>query len=151
MITFLWQPDKPLKPVPQAIHPPPGRFLVPPTTGDYVFYVAGDDDSDLFLSTDATPANKRLIAQEVSWSDSRRWVTAGFGLVTQKRSDQWMDATGATPWATGIRLVAGTHYYIEGVHHEGTGGDDFGATYGLYGGADPLDGDAPKLTGNVIG
>src|SRR5258706_13005353 len=54
-------------------------LFVPPTTGDYVFFIAGDDDSDLFLSTDDTPANKRLIAQEASWSNDRNWITAGFG------------------------------------------------------------------------
>ena len=62
-----------------------------------------------------------------------------------------MDASGATPWAAGIHLLANTHYYIEGVHHEGGGGDDFAATYIVLGDADPLAGDAPKLTGSVIG
>src|SRR5439155_1355797 len=44
-------------------------FFIPPTTGDYVFFVCSDDDSDLFLSTDDKPANKRMIAQETNWSD----------------------------------------------------------------------------------
>src|SRR5439155_26652973 len=35
--------------------------------------------------------------------------------------------------------------------HEGTGGDNFAATYIVYGELDPLDGDAPKFTNNVIG
>ena len=126
-------------------------FFVPSETADYVFFVASDDDSDLFLSTDATPANKRMIAQEASWSNSRSWNTTGAGLASQKRSDQWVDASGATPWAAGIHLLAGAHYYLEGVHHEGGGGDDFAATYTVLGTGDPLDGDAPKLTGNVIG
>src|SRR5206468_3315510 len=87
-------------------------FFVPPATGNYVFYVTGDDDSDLFLSTDATPANKRLIAQETNWSNSRSWNTPGGGTSTaaQKRSDQFSPDGGVTiPFATGIHLLAGTH------------------------------------------
>ncbi|MGO8928194.1 MAG: hypothetical protein ACLQU3_15095 [Limisphaerales bacterium] len=37
-------------------------FVVPPTNGDYVFWIASDDTSDLFLSTDETPAHKALSA-----------------------------------------------------------------------------------------
>src|SRR5262245_48426558 len=36
--------------------------FVPATTGDYVFFCTSDDDGDLFLSTDASPTNKRIIA-----------------------------------------------------------------------------------------
>jgi len=39
-------------------------WLVPPLTGDYVFYLAADDQAQMFLSTDDFPANKRLIVQE---------------------------------------------------------------------------------------
>src|ERR1019366_6335998 len=39
-------------------------FFIPPVTGNYVFFIAAGNDSDLFLSTDATTENKRLIAQE---------------------------------------------------------------------------------------
>ena len=49
-------------------------FFVPATTDDYVFFIASDDDGDLFLSTDDKPANKKLIAQEAGWSAARRWV-----------------------------------------------------------------------------
>src|SRR6185503_7824961 len=54
-------------------------FFLPPTTGNYIFFIAGDDDSDLFLSTDDNPANKKLIAQEVSWSNNRQWNVPGGG------------------------------------------------------------------------
>ena len=62
-------------------------FTAPATT-NYVFFLASDDDSDLFLSTDSTPANKRLIAQETVWSNSRQWLTSGGNSVlASKRSD----------------------------------------------------------------
>ena len=51
-------------------------FFVPPTSGRYVFFVNSDDDSDLFVSTDNTPANKRLVAQETSWSNPFDWLTS---------------------------------------------------------------------------
>jgi len=129
-------------------------FFVPATTGDYVFFITGDDDCDLFLSTDDKPANKRMVAQEVSWSNSRAWNTAGGGTSTpeQKRSDSFSPDGGTTvPFAAGIHLVKGTRYYIEGVHHEGGGGDDFSATFKLNTDPDPVDGDATALTGDVIG
>ena len=73
-------------------------FFIPPQTGAYVFFVSSDDDSDLFLSTDDKPANKRMIAQEASWSNSRSWNTPGGGgsTATQKRSDQFSPDGGVT-------------------------------------------------------
>ena len=47
--------------------------------------------------------------------------------------------------------MAGQHYYIEAVHHEGIGGDNLGATYKLVGQADPAYNSASKLTGSVVG
>jgi len=128
-------------------------YFVPPTTGDYVFFVCSDDDSDLFLSTNEDPANKRLIAQESGWSGARAWNSVGGGsTVSQKRSDQFSPDGGVTtPYASGIHLEAGKRYYIEAVHHEGTGGDNLAATYKLISEADPNDGDYTKLTGSVIG
>ncbi|MFO1497737.1 MAG: hypothetical protein U1G07_04975 [Verrucomicrobiota bacterium] len=128
-------------------------FFIPATTGNYVFFVASDDDSDLFLSTDDNPANKRLIAQETAWSNDLEWIISGGGsTLAQKRSDQFRPA-GSTnaPFAGGIPLTAGTRYYIEGVHHEGTGGDDFAATFKLAADPDPENGTETALAGNLVG
>jgi hypothetical protein len=38
-------------------------YLTPPTTGNYTFWIASDDASTLFLSTDDSPANKRAVAR----------------------------------------------------------------------------------------
>jgi hypothetical protein len=121
-----------------------------PATANYVFFLASDDDSDLFLSTDSTPANKRLIAQETVWSNSRQWLTSGGNSVlASKRSDTFA----GTAWPTGntISLTAGVQYYLEGVHHQGSGGDAFAATFKFAGASDPADGSAPTLTGNLLG
>jgi len=124
-------------------------FFIPPESANYVFFVAADDDSDLFLSTDANPTNKHLIAQETAWSNSRQWVSSGGGSsLTAKRSDQF---TG-TAWPTGntITLTAGWQYYLEGIHHQGNGGDGFSATYKFNTDPSPADGDAPRLTTSVL-
>jgi hypothetical protein len=126
-----------------------GYFTAPATT-NYVFFDCSDDDSDLFLSTDSTAANKHLIAQETLWSNSREWTnSSGGSVVASKRSDQFASTT----WPGGhtIHLVAGTRYYIEGDHHQAGGGDAFAVTYKYSGAPDPLDGSQPALVGGVIG
>src|ERR1022692_4880620 len=107
-------------------------YFIPPTSDNYVFFVASDDDSDLFLSTDSTAASKVLIAQESGYSGFDSWLTIGGNgsTATQKRSDQFVDpVTSATPGVNGISLTAGQRYYIEGVMHQGGGGDNFSVTY----------------------
>ena len=65
-------------------------IFTPAVSGNYVFFISADDDADLFLSTDATPANKKLMAQEPGWSTSRQWTaSAGGSDLTSKRSDQF--------------------------------------------------------------
>jgi len=39
-------------------------WLIPPVSGNYVFYFASDDQGDLWLSTDSSPANLVKIADE---------------------------------------------------------------------------------------
>lgn len=125
-------------------------YFIPPQTTNYVFFVCSDDDSDLFLSTDATPANKHLIATETAWSNSREWLSsAGGSDPASKRSDQFTGT--AWPGGNTIQLTAGSRYYIEAVHHQGTGGDNFEATFKSAGAPDPVNGDAGTLLGGVIG
>lgn len=60
-------------------------YLTPPTTGDYVFYLASDDGSELYLSPDADPNHKELIAQVTYWILNPRAWNDG---VTQVPADQ---------------------------------------------------------------
>ena len=86
-----------------------GWFL-PPTKDTYTFYVASDDDSDLFLSTDNTITNKQMIAQEIGWMNLDQWLTGGGGGGTswdQNNSDTFTNAPGVTPWASGLPLTNG--------------------------------------------
>jgi len=126
-------------------------WFIPAASGNYVFFLSSDDDADLFLSTDATSATKRMIAQESNWSASREWTdspttnltSAGGSLLSQKRSDQWTNDTGTAPFSAGIALTAGTPYYLEAVSHQGGGGDNLGVLAQVVGTPDPTNGAPP--------
>jgi hypothetical protein len=126
-------------------------WFTPAATDDFIFYLSADDAANLYLSTDANPANKKLIAQETGWSNPRNWNTIGGGsTVDEKRSDLFQD----TEWPDfPLRLQVSTKYYLEALHVEGSGGDNLSATFGRD--ADyltpPANGTAPALTGNLIG
>lgn len=121
-------------------------FFIPPSNGKYIFFVSADDDADLFVSTDENPANKVLVASEVQWSNQRQWLNTGDGTDNAgdpgtKRSDNSVGA---------IQMTANKRYYIEGVQHEGGGGDNFAATFKLDTQDDPANGSASAFTGKVI-
>ena len=88
-------------------------LIVPPVTGNYRFWIASDDASQLYLSTNDNPANKRLIAQVVGWTPSRQW-----GWETGQQSAL-------------VPLVAGQRYYIEALMKEGWGGDNLAVRWQL--------------------
>ncbi|MCW1923424.1 PA14 domain-containing protein [Luteolibacter arcticus] len=75
--------------------------LVAPESGNFKFWIASDDASELWLSTDANPANKVRIAHTTAFTDPRQWNK----YATQE--------SGSLP------LIAGTTYYIEALHKEG--------------------------------
>lgn len=83
-------------------------YLVPPVTGNYTFWVASDDRSELWLSTDHDPANAVRIArvsQAPGYTGVREW---------NKFAEQQ---------SVVISLQAGAIYYIRALHKEGGGGD----------------------------
>src|SRR5437764_9551003 len=49
-------------------------YIVPPVTGNYTFWIASDDNGELWLSSNADPATKTLIAQVAGWTSSREWT-----------------------------------------------------------------------------
>ncbi|HEX7900076.1 MAG TPA: PA14 domain-containing protein [Planctomycetota bacterium] len=88
-------------------------YLHPPATGDYTFFVASDDDSELWLSLDETPARRRKIAAIVGSTPPRGWDHA--------------EARKSTP----IALKAGKRYYVELLHKDGIGFDHFAVGWQL--------------------
>ncbi len=123
-------------------------FITPKVSGDYVFFIATDDNGMLLLSTNDSPENLKLIAEETVWSASRAWTSSGgTSDLTAKRSDQF---TG-TEWPGGntITLAAGTRYYFEVLHKEGGGGDNTAIAWKLATDADPVDG-SPPIPSDVL-
>ena len=82
-------------------------YLHPPTSGNYTFWIASDDSSELCLSTDASAANARRIA------------FVGTGRFTQSRA--W--GTYPTQKSREIFLQAGATYYLEALHQDQAGVD----------------------------
>lgn len=82
-------------------------YIKPSITGNYTFNFTSDDDGQLYLSTDANPTNKSLIASQVGWSNING-------------HNSFPSQTSGT-----ISLVAGQHYYVEFLQKEGGGGDHF--------------------------
>ena len=80
-------------------------FITPPSTGTYVLWIASDDAGELWLSTDATPANKTRIAYVPGYTSPRQW-----NKYTEQKS-------------TSISLIGGRQYYIEALQKEQGGGD----------------------------
>lgn len=79
-------------------------WITPTVSGAYTFFLAGDDYSELFLSTDSTTANAQMIASETS-------ATTSF------------QEPPAPSTSSAITLAAGTPYFIQALHVENTGGD----------------------------
>ena len=80
-------------------------YVCVPATGNYVFWIASDDNGELWLSTDEHPANKKKIASVSGWTNYREW-----SKYTSQQSAP-------------INLIAGRKYYIEALYKEATGGD----------------------------
>ncbi|MBK8038650.1 MAG: autotransporter-associated beta strand repeat-containing protein [Verrucomicrobiaceae bacterium] len=76
-------------------------FIVPPVTGSYTFAVSGDEVVELYVSTDATSANKSLAASVSSATAFRAWGTP----------------------SSARTLTQGVRYYVELLHKENTGTD----------------------------
>jgi hypothetical protein len=103
-------------------------YFYPPATGDYIFFVSSDDGGNLYLSTDDTAANKKLIAQESGWSNARMWDSVGGTSTVEAKNSSTFTGT---EWPTKdtvsggaqITLTQGRAYYIEALAKDGTGGD----------------------------
>ncbi|MEX1240199.1 MAG: Ig-like domain-containing protein [Cyclobacteriaceae bacterium] len=95
-------------------------YICAPVTGTYVFWIASNDNSEVWLSTDASVANKRKIAYVSGYTNVRQW-----DKYTSQKS-------------VGISLVANQKYYIEALHKEGVGTDHVAVGWQLPGGTQEM-------------
>ena len=86
-------------------------ILHPPQTGQYTFWIASDDASQLLLSTDASALNAQVIAYVEGWTARWEW-------------DKY-----ATQQSDPITLEAGQQYYIAALYKEGDGDDHVGVAW----------------------
>lgn len=82
-------------------------YLCAPESGDYNFYVSGDDHAEIWLSSDTDPSNIERLAYHTGWTFEEQW---------NKYFTQESDV---------VTLTGGATYYIEGRFKEGGGGDHF--------------------------
>jgi M6 family metalloprotease-like protein len=99
-------------------------YLVPPESGEYVFYLASDENSELWLSTDSDPANLSRVANVAGYARFRDYLAAG---------------NHSAP----ITLEQGKYYYVRALHKQGWGADCLSLAWQTPGGSAPTNGSAP--------
>jgi len=99
-------------------------YVTAPQTGSYTFWIASDNQGELWLSTDDNPANKQRIAWVDAYTYPNEW--------SRQETDQGTVTQRSAP----VPLTAGNRYYIEVLHKESSGGDSLGVGWqlpsGLY-------------------
>jgi hypothetical protein len=92
-------------------------YLYAPVTGQYRFWVAGDDTAQLYLSPDATPFKARMIAYTPASTFARQW-------------DRYPEQQSGL-----VTLQANQPYYIEVIQKEASDGDNLAVAWQVPGGA----------------
>lgn len=88
-------------------------LLCVPQTGEYTFWVSGDNAVELYLSTDEKSTNQNRIASLSTYTEQREWDK----FDTQESQK--------------ITLEVGKQYYFRVIHKEDTGGDHFSVGWQL--------------------
>lgn len=87
-------------------------YLCPKKSGGYTFWIAGDNQSQLWLSLTNKPEDKVFYALVPDWTGIREW---------DKFPEQQQTKV--------ITLSAGSAYYIEVLHKEGVGDDNLAVAW----------------------
>src|SRR5688572_1868116 len=88
-------------------------FIHPPVSGQYTFWIAGDNSSELWLSLGDNPSTAKKIAfiARFGWVAPREW-----SKFPSQRSEP-------------ISLEAGQSYYIEALHEQTTGANNLAVAW----------------------
>ena len=90
-------------------------YVTAPNTGAYQFWIAGDDTSELWFSTNANPANAGLIASVPGYTAPQVWNTY------------------ASQQSVPFTLQAGQRCYLEARHKQGGGGNNLAVGWAMPG------------------
>ncbi|MCX5685291.1 MAG: lamin tail domain-containing protein, partial [Planctomycetota bacterium] len=85
-------------------------YITAPMTGTYYFWIASDDDSELWLNKTGNDPNGTL-----------NKIASVSGSVLPR---QWEKTTSNSQKSAAITLTAGQQYYIEALHKDNTGNDN---------------------------
>lgn len=107
-------------------------LIIPPRTGEYVFYLCSDDTSELYLSTDELPNGSTLIAKVTARQSSRNW-----------------EALKPESISSPIRLEEGRRYWTKAYFKENWGADHLAVAWQTPGGPAPKNGD-PAIAGEFL-
>ena len=105
-------------------------YICAPTTGSYIFWIASDENGELWLSTNDQAANKQLIAYNSSATYPSQWNK----YPTQK--------------SVAINLIKGKSYYIEALMKENLYSDNFAVAWSKPGQA--VTGPSEIIPGSVL-
>jgi glucose/arabinose dehydrogenase len=86
-------------------------LLYPPASGSYTFWIAADDNAELWLGTSESPTSRVRIATVTGWTNPREWTK----YASQK--------------SAAINLTAGQRYHIEALQKEGASGDNLAVAW----------------------
>ena len=84
-------------------------YFHPSKTGYHTFGIASDNQGELYLSTDANPANAHLVSSEGTFSEKRKYSKADLSSTRY--------------------LEKGKAYYIESIHTQVGGADNMAVSY----------------------
>ena len=103
-------------------------FLTVPATGEYTFYISGDDECELYLNkSGSSRLGKEMIAEVPGWTYFRQWNR----YAAQK--------------STTVTLNAGDKLYLEALHKEGGGADHVSVAW-----TTPLSSDITVIDGQYL-
>ncbi len=90
-------------------------YIYPPATGDYTFWITGDNGSQFWLSTNFDSSNVVMTCEVpgTQWTGDREW-------------DKFPDDQESAP----VTLEAGQKYYVDVWFKEGSGGDGVAVGWG---------------------
>lgn len=93
-------------------------YLLPPLTGDYVFWIATESTSELWLSTDESATNKVKIAERTASTPYAKWPHTNEAQSAPRR------------------LEAGRRYYVEALQKQDAGLTHFAVRWQLPNGVE---------------
>ncbi len=88
-----------------------GGYIIPPQTGNYTFFIASDDASEIWISTDENWNNVVKVAVVPTWANEHQW-----NKYPEQKSAE-------------INMTAGQRYYVDVFFKESSSGDNLAVAW----------------------